>query len=298
MNDKEILLETRNLKKSFNKLDVLKGINTKIYAGDVIAVIGPSGCGKSTFLRCLNLLETPTAGEIVLEGEYVFKNERSYLHRRVKELKAAKKAAQKSGEAFDESILENAEAEYKTLKAQEREIEKKIDKNINQHRQKIGMVFQQFNLFPHLTVLQNITLGPVKLKKLPNAEAEEKALKLLKKIGLEDKANVYPSTLSGGQKQRIAIVRALAMEPDIMLFDEPTSALDPEMVGEVLKVMIDLAKEGMTMVVVTHEMGFAKEVATRVLFMNEGVIKEESAPTEFFSHPRDPRLKDFLSKVL
>lgn len=298
MNDKEILLETRNLKKSFNKLDVLKGINTKIYAGDVIAVIGPSGCGKSTFLRCLNLLETPTAGEIVLEGEYVFKNERSYLHRRVKELKAAKKAAQKSGEAFDESILENAEAEYKTLKAQEREIEKKIDKNINQHRQKIGMVFQQFNLFPHLTVLQNITLGPVKLKKLPNAEAEEKALKLLKKIGLEDKANVYPSTLSGGQKQRIAIVRALAMEPDIMLFDEPTSALDPEMVGEVLKVMIDLAKEGMTMVVVTHEMGFAKEVATRVLFMNEGVIKEESAPTEFFSNPRDPRLKDFLSKVL
>ena len=160
------------------------------------------------------------------------------------------------------------------------------------------MVFQQFNLFPHLTVLQNITLGPVKLKKLPNAEAEEKALKLLKKIGLEDKANVYPSTLSGGQKQRIAIVRALAMEPDIMLFDEPTSALDPEMVGEVLKVMIDLAKEGMTMVVVTHEMGFAKEVATRVLFMNEGVIKEESAPTEFFSNPRDPRLKDFLSKVL
>ncbi len=298
MNDKEILLETRNLKKSFNKLDVLKGINTKIYAGDVIAVIGPSGCGKSTFLRCLNLLETPTAGEIVLEGEYVFKNERSYLHQRVKELKAAKKAAQKSGEAFDESILENAEAEYRTLKAQEREIEKKIDKNINQHRQKIGMVFQQFNLFPHLTVLQNITLGPVKLKKLPNAEAEEKAMELLKKIGLEDKAHVYPSTLSGGQKQRIAIVRALAMEPDIMLFDEPTSALDPEMVGEVLKVMIDLAKEGMTMVVVTHEMGFAKEVATRVLFMNEGVIKEESAPTEFFSHPRDPRLKDFLSKVL
>ena len=298
MNDKEILLETRNLKKSFNKLDVLKGINTKIYAGDVIAVIGPSGCGKSTFLRCLNLLETPTAGEIVLEGEYVFKNERSYLHQRVKELKAAKKAAQKLGEAFDESILENAEAEYKTLKAQEREIEKKIDKNINQHRQKIGMVFQQFNLFPHLTVLQNITLGPVKLKKLPNAEAEEKAMELLKKIGLEDKANVYPSTLSGGQKQRIAIVRALAMEPDIMLFDDPTSALDPEMVGEVLKVMIDLAKEGMTMVVVTHEMGFAKEVATRVLFMNEGVIKEESAPTEFFSNPRDPRLKDFLSKVL
>ena len=298
MNDKEILLETRNLKKSFNKLDVLKGINTKIYAGDVIAVIVPSGCGKSTFLRCLNLLETPTAGEIVLEGEYVFKNERSYLHQRVKELKAAKKAAQKSGEAFDESILENAEAEYRTLKAQEREIEKKIDKNINQHRQKIGMVFQQFNLFPHLTVLQNITLGPVKLKKLPNAEAEEKAMELLKKIGLEDKAHVYPSTLSGGQKQRIAIVRALAMEPDIMLFDEPTSALDPEMVGEVLKVMIDLAKEGMTMVVVTHEMGFAKEVATRVLFMNEGVIKEESAPTEFFSHPRDPRLKDFLSKVL
>ena len=298
MNDKEILLETRNLKKSFNKLDVLKGINTKIYAGDVIAVIGPSGCGKSTFLRCLNLLETPTAGEIVLEGEHVFKNERSYLHQRVKELKEVKKAAQKSSEAFDESILENAEAEYRTLKAQEREIEKKIDKNINQHRQKIGMVFQQFNLFPHLTVLQNITLGPVKLKKLPNAEAEEKALKLLKKIGLEDKANVYPSTLSGGQKQRIAIVRALAMEPDIMLFDEPTSALDPEMVGEVLKVMIDLAKEGMTMVVVTHEMGFAKEVADRVLFMDEGYIIEQGAPDEIFSHPKEERTKNFLSKVL
>lgn len=298
MNDKEILLETRNLKKSFNKLDVLKGINTKIYAGDVIAVIGPSGCGKSTFLRCLNLLETPTAGEIVLEGEYVFKNERSYLHQRVKELKTAKKAAQKSGEAFDESILENAEAEYRTLKAQEREIEKKIDKNINQHRQKIGMVFQQFNLFPHLTVLQNITLGPVKLKKLPNAEAEEKALKLLKKIGLEDKANVYPSTLSGGQKQRIAIVRALAMEPDIMLFDEPTSALDPEMVGEVLKVMIDLAKEGMTMVVVTHEMGFAREVGNRVVFMDEGRIVEQGTPEDIFQHPQSARLQDFLSKVL
>lgn len=298
MNDKEILLETRNLKKSFNKLDVLKGINTKIYAGDVIAVIGPSGCGKSTFLRCLNLLETPTAGEIVLEGEYVFKNERSYLHQRVKELKEVKKAAQKSGEAFDESILENAEAEYRTLKAQEREIEKKIDKNINQHRQKIGMVFQQFNLFPHLTVLQNITLGPVKLKKLPNAEAEEKALKLLKKIGLEDKANVYPSTLSGGQKQRIAIVRALAMEPDIMLFDEPTSALDPEMVGEVLKVMIDLAKEGMTMVVVTHEMGFAREVGNRVVFMDEGRIVEQGTPEDIFQHPQSARLQDFLSKVL
>ena len=180
----------------------------------------------------------------------------------------------------------------------EKEIEKVTAKSINVHRQKVGMVFQQFNLFPHLTILKNITLAPIKLKKVPKETAEAKAMELLKKVGLEDKANAYPSTLSGGQKQRIAIVRALAMEPELLLFDEPTSALDPEMVGEVLKVMTELAKEGMTMVVVTHEMGFAKEVANRVIFIDEGVIKEENSPKEFFTAPKNERLKDFLSKVL
>lgn len=251
VNDREILLETRQLKKSFGKTEVLKGIDAKICAGDVIAVIGPSGCGKSTFLRCLNFLEQPTDGEILFEGEYIFQN-------------------------------------GKICSA----------KNLDLHRRKIGMVFQQFNLFPNLTVMQNITLGPMKLKKQSKAEAEENAHVLLKRIGLDEKADVYPATLSGGQKQRIAIVRALAMQPDIMLFDEPTSALDPEMVGEVLNVIVDVAKTGMTMVVVTHEMGFAKEVANRVIFMDEGIIKEENTPQELFENPKDARLKEFLSKIL
>ena len=189
-------------------------------------------------------------------------------------------------------------AEYDALKAEEKQIEKAVNKGINLHRQKIGMVFQQFNLFPHLTVLNNITLAPMKLKKVPKEAAEKRAMELLEKVGLADKANAYPSTLSGGQKQRIAIVRALAMDPEVMLFDEPTSALDPEMVGEVLKVITELAAEGITMVVVTHEMGFAKEVASRIIFMNEGVIKEENSPKEFFENPKDERLKEFLSKVL
>ena len=287
------ILSVRKLYKKFGQLEVLKGVNLDVNKGDVIAVIGPSGCGKSTFLRCLNLLEEPTAGEILLEGEYVFKNERVYLKNRLKEMKAQKK----SGE-FDESAFVALQKEYDALCAEEKQIEKYIAKNINLHRQKIGMVFQQFNLFPHLTVLKNVTLGLTKLKKLSEEQANEKALALLKKIGLEEKANVYPATLSGGQKQRIAIVRALAMEPDVMLFDEPTSALDPEMVGEVLKVITELAGEGMTMVVVTHEMGFAKEAANRVIFMSDGVIKEENAPKEFFSNPKDERLKEFLSKVL
>ena len=199
---------------------------------------------------------------------------------------------------FNKAEYAALEAEYLALRKEEKAIEKEMEKNINLHRQKIGMVFQQFNLFPHLTVLKNITLAPVKLKKMPQDKANELAMSLLKMVGLEDKANVYPSTLSGGQKQRIAIVRALAMEPQVMLFDEPTSALDPEMVGEVLNVMTDLAKNGMTMIVVTHEMGFAKEVANRVIFMNEGVIKEENSPKEFFDNPKDERLKEFLSKVL
>ena len=292
MND-NVIISVKDLYKKFGALEVLKGINIDIKKGDVVAVIGPSGCGKSTFLRCLNLLETPTAGEICLEGEYVFKNERIYLKSRLRELKACKKQ-----ENFDLAAFNALKTEYEALCKEEKEIEKFVAKNINLHRQKIGMVFQQFNLFPHLTVLKNITLAPVRLKKMTQEEADARAMELLKKIGLEEKANVYPATLSGGQKQRIAIVRALAMNPDVMLFDEPTSALDPEMVGEVLKVIVELAKEGMTMVVVTHEMGFAKEAANRVIFMSDGVIKEENSPAEFFANPKDERLKEFLSKVL
>jgi polar amino acid transport system ATP-binding protein len=287
------ILSVKNLYKKFGALEVLKGVNIDVNKGDVVAVIGPSGCGKSTFLRCLNLLEEPTAGEITLDGEYVFKNERVYLKQKLKEMKAQKKTGN-----FDEQAFLSLKAEYEALANEEKEIEKTVAKTLNLHRQKIGMVFQQFNLFPHLTVLKNITLAPMRLKKISEEEANAQAMTLLEKVGLQDKANAYPATLSGGQKQRIAIVRALAMNPDVMLFDEPTSALDPEMVGEVLKVIVELAKEGMTMVVVTHEMGFAKEAANRVIFMNDGVIKEENSPKEFFSNPKDERLKDFLSKVL
>ena len=226
----------------------------------------------------------PNAGEICFENNVIFKNERVYFKRKMKALKAQK--------GYDKNEYQALKKEYLALKAVEKPIQKKIDKEINLHRQKVGMVFQQFNLFPHLTVMQNITLAPVKLKKMEKEDAEKKAMELLKK------ANVYPSTLSGGQKQRIAIVRALAMNPEVLLFDEPTSALDPEMVGEVLKVMTELANEGMTMIVVTHEMGFAREVANRVIFMNEGVIKEENNPKDFFENPQDERLKEFLSKVL
>lgn len=240
------MIDVKNLSKSFGDHLVLNNITEKIEKGEKVVIIGPSGSGKSTFLRCLNLLETPSSGEIWFEGKMI-----------------------------------NAP---KT--------------NVNKLRQKMGMVFQHFNLFPHLTVLQNITLAPVKLKLQTKEEAEENALRLLERIGLRDKAGVFPSMISGGQKQRIAIVRALAMNPDVMLFDEPTSALDPEMVGEVLELMKELAEEGMTMVVVTHEMGFAREVATRVLFMDEGIIMEQNTPQEFFEHPQNPRLKDFLSKVL
>ena len=241
------MITTKNLCKSFDEnTHVLKGISETINKGEKVVVIGPSGSGKSTFLRCLNLLETPTQGEIWFEGENI--------------------------------------------------TDPKCD--IQKIRQKMGMVFQQFNLFPHMTVLQNITFAPVKLGLMNQQDAEKKARKLLSRIGLADKENAYPAQLSGGQKQRIAIVRSLAMNPDVMLFDEPTSALDPEMVGEVLQLMKELADDGMTMVVVTHEMGFAKEVATRVMFIDEGVVKEQAPPEEFFSHPKDPRLKEFLSKVL
>jgi len=243
--DKSLLIKTVDLCKQFGDIEVLKGINAEIYTGDVVVVIGPSGSGKSTFLRTLNLLETPTSGEIYFE-----------------------------------------------------DVDITGDVNINYHRQKMGMVFQQFNLFPHMTVLKNMTLAPMKLLGLSKKDAEETAISLLNKVGLEDKANAYPNQLSGGQKQRVAIVRALAMSPDVMLFDEPTSALDPEMVGEVLEVMRDLAKTGMTMVIVTHEMGFAKEVASKVVFIDEGIIMEEASPKEFFENPKSPRLKEFLSKVL
>ena len=291
MNDK--IISVKNLHKSFGKLEVLKGVDIDIHKGDVVAVIGPSGCGKSTFLRCLNRLEEPTSGRIEFNGETVFKNERNEWKNAWKTLQAKKGTPE-----YSETAVIEAKLAYKELSKKEKATEREIQRHINQHRQKIGMVFQQFNLFPHLTILQNITLAPVKLKLKNKEEAEQTAMDLLKRIGLEDKAHVYPSTLSGGQKQRIAIVRALAMSPDVMLFDEPTSALDPEMVGEVLKVMTELANEGMTMVVVTHEMGFAKEVANRVIFMNDGVIKEENSPKEFFENPQDERLKDFLSKVL
>ena len=244
----DILIETEGLRKYFlnGSIKALDGITTQVRRGEVVVVIGPSGSGKSTFLRCLNLLEIPTAGTITFEGVDI----------------TAPKV------------------------------------NINVHRQKMGMVFQLFNLFPHMTALGNMTIAPMKLLGESKAQAESKAMSLLERVGLADRADSYPSQLSGGQKQRVAIVRALCMDPDVMLFDEPTSSLDPEMVGEVLDVMKQLARDGMTMVVVTHEMGFAREVGTRVLFMDEGKIVEENTPEELFSKPKSPRLQNFLAKVL
>ncbi|MGX7328721.1 amino acid ABC transporter ATP-binding protein [uncultured Enterococcus sp.] len=240
------MLNIENLHKTFGKNEVLKGIDMNIEAGEVVVIIGPSGSGKSTFLRCLNLLETPTDGKIIFEGTNL----------------------------LDKGV------------------------NIDQLRQKMGMVFQSFNLFPHKTVLENITISPVKVKKEADATAKAEAERLLDLVGLKDKSQAYPSSLSGGQQQRVAIARALAMNPDVMLFDEPTSALDPEMVGEVLSVMQGLANNGMTMVVVTHEMGFAREVADRVIFMDEGVIQEEGTPEQIFTNPENPRTQSFLNKVL
>lgn len=307
------MISVKNIYKNFGDLQVLKGVSCEIEKGEKIVVIGPSGSGKSTFLRCMNLLENPTYGEVWVDEDLVTPVD-PYLHFDVieasntfKKMLAEKQAAgstKSDDELKHDIIMEIKEkdllkkhdgAEYKAL------MKKIYDENqldINIARQRIGMVFQQFNLFNNLTILDNITLAPMKLKKMPKAEAEEKAYKLLDRIGLRDKADSYPQQLSGGQKQRIAIVRALAMDPEIMLFDEPTSALDPEMVGEVLDVMKELADSGMTMVVVTHEMGFAREVATRVLFMDKGKILEEAPPQEFFANPKSQRTKDFLSKVL
>ncbi len=299
MND-NVLISVKNLNKYFDKNHVLKGIDLEVKKGDVIAIIGPSGCGKSTFLRCLNLLETSSSGEIVFNDSHVFKNYSSVTKQQIKEINALIITAKKHGEDVSALLeeLTKLKSKYKEQIKEEKIINKTVAKTLNKHREKIGMVFQQFNLFNNLSVLKNITLAPVKLKLMTEEQAKSKALELLKKVGLEDRANDYPSQLSGGMKQRVAIVRALAMEPDVMLFDEPTSALDPEMVGEVLKVMTDLANEGMTMVVVTHEMGFAKEVASRILFVDEGLIKEENSPKEFFENPKNERLKEFLSKVL
>lgn len=240
------MIEVKNLYKNFGRLEVLKGITNKVEKGEVVVIIGPSGSGKSTFLRCLNLLEKPTSGDVIIEGKNLM--------------------------------------DPRT--------------NVNKLRQDVGMVFQHFNLFPHKKVIENITLAPIKVKGEKPKEAEEKAMQLLNRVGLADKAQNFPSQLSGGQKQRVAIARALAMNPKIMLFDEPTSALDPEMIKEVLDVMKDLAKDGMTMVVVTHEMGFAREVGDRVIFMDEGRIVEEGTPDEIYNSPQNPRTRDFLSKIL
>ncbi len=335
------MLNINNIYKNFEDLKVLKGVSTEIKEGEVVSIIGASGSGKSTLLRCMNLLEVPTFGEVWMEGKLLTPVD-PYLHREVIEASNTYKKLVAGGIAPDEAIAKiKAEdllnekfssAEGKEFKALIKKIYNENHLDINLARQKMGMVFQQFNLFNNKTVKENIMLAPIKTRtekikkaKIANtltkclnvfrkdkkplieitetkaqivAEAEAKAMELLKRIGLEEKADVYPSTLSGGQKQRIAIVRALAMNPDVMLFDEPTSALDPEMIGEVLDLMKDLAKEGMTMVIVTHEMGFAREVSDRVLFVDEGYIKEDASPEEIFKNPQDPRLKDFLSKVL
>ena len=301
------MLDIKGVYKNFGKLEVLKGVSTTIAEGEVVSIIGASGSGKSTLLRCMNLLETPTFGEVWMEGKLLTPVD-PYLHPEV--IKASKtfKKLVAGGMSEDDAVAKiKAEdllnekfsaAEGKEYKTAMKKIYEENHLDINLARQKMGMVFQQFNLFNNKTVLQNLTLAPVKLKLKTKEEAEKKAMELLRRIGLEEKANVYPSTLSGGQKQRVAIIRSLAMDPDVILFDEPTSALDPEMIGEVLDLMKELAAEGMTMVVVTHEMGFAREVADRVIFMSDGVIGEEAPPEEFFSNPKNPRLQQFLEKVL
>ena len=272
--NKEVIIEVENLKKDFGKLQVLKGITTKIYKNEVLSIIGSSGSGKSTFIRCLNLLEQPTGGKIVFEGKTIYDEENQ------------------------EKVIKNKFIR-KLIKFVKSKKDTQLDeKELNDHRKKMGMVFQHFNVFPNMSVLDNITLGPITSKGVSKEEAEKEALELLEKVGLQDKANEYPKKLSGGQKQRLAIVRALAMKPDVVLFDEPTSALDPEMVKEVLDVIRKLANTGMTIIMVTHQMEFAKEISDRVFFMDGGVIYESGTPEEIFVHPKLPRTQEFLSKVL
>lgn len=280
------MIKVKNLKKNFGNLEVLKGIDYNVKKGEVISIIGPSGSGKSTFLRCLNLTEQPSSGIIELDEQIIFSSI-SY------ELKQQLNKLDKKSNEYKELLKH-----YKDTKKKEISELKKLDKTINLHRQKMGMVFQHFNVFPNLTVLENIILAPVECKKMTKEEAIAKAIELLEKVGLADKKDEYPKKLSGGQKQRLAIVRALAMNPDVMLFDEPTSALDPEMVKEVLEVIKEIAKSGMTVLIVTHEMGFAKEISDKVIFMDEGIIIEEGTPQEIFDYPKSPRLISFLSKVL
>ena len=297
------MIAVKNLYKNFGKTPVLKAVSTTVEKGEKVVIIGPSGSGKSTLLRCMNLLEEPTYGEVWVDGKLITPVD-PYLHPEIISLSNTYRRMMAEGGDEDAAIAEIKKNdllrkfEGAAFRKAVRSRYKENYLDINLVRRKIGMVFQHFNLFNNKTVLDNMTLAPVTLKLKTKAEAEERAYALLRRIGLEDKANVYPSTLSGGQKQRIAIVRALAMEPEYMLFDEPTSALDPEMVGEVLELMKELADTGMTMVIVTHEMGFAREVGTRVLFMADGAIAEEGTPDEIFSAPESPRLREFLSKVL
>ena len=304
------MIDIKNIYKYFGEQHVLNGVNCTINKGEKVVIIGASGSGKSTLLRCMNLLTEPTYGEVWMEGKLLTPVD-PYLHYDVIELsKTFNKLCKEKDEQgipytkeevireIKEKDLLNEKHEGKLYKQRMKEIYNENFVDINIARQKMGMCFQQFNLFNNLTVLENLILAPVELKLMTKEEATNKAIELLEKIDLVDKKDVYPATLSGGQKQRIAIVRSLCMNPDVMLFDEPTSALDPEMVGEVLSLMKTLAEKGMTMVVVTHEMGFAKEIANRVIFMNEGVIEEEGTPDEIFNHPKSPRLQEFLSKVL
>jgi len=302
------VISVKNIIKTFEDgVTVLNGVDCDINKGEVVAIIGPSGSGKSTLLRCMNLLTEPTYGEIWLKDQLLTPVD-PYLHTEIIKSSNTYKKLVSSGMNGDEAVAKIKKEDLlkeKFSAAEGREYNKVVKKiysenhiDINLARQKMGMVFQHFNLFNNMTVLDNLTLAPVQLKLKTKEDAEKKARELLARIGLSDKADAYPATLSGGQKQRIAIVRALAMDPDVMLFDEPTSALDPEMVGEVLDLMKSLAKEGMTMVIVTHEMGFAREVADKIVFIDEGKIKEQGTPAEVFGNPKDARLKDFLSKVL
>ena len=302
------MISVKNIIKTFEDgVTVLKGVDCHINKGEVVAIIGPSGSGKSTLLRCMNLLTEPTFGEVWLKDQLLNPVD-PYLHPEVIRASNTYKKLLAGGMSDEQAIVKIKKedllkekfsaAEGKEYKAAIKKIYNESHIDINLARRKMGMVFQHFNLFNNLTVLENLTIAPIQLKLKTKADAEQKAMELLRRIGLEDKAEVYPSTLSGGQKQRIAIVRALAMDPDVMLFDEPTSALDPEMVGEVLDLMKQLAGEGMTMVIVTHEMGFAREVADKIVFIDEGIIKEQGTPEEVFGNPKDARLKEFLSKVL